>query len=336
MKYRVLYAADIHIYRKHLVCLFSGNQFLVIVIIHIAQEIPGRPCPLRHGVGLSLGRLSTYRALAVHPLVNSSQWRFSGSGRLIGFYLRQAKRKFFFRYRNGSAVRTMHDRNWLAPVSLAGEYPVTQLVVHGCPAKSALLDDMRRLFLKYRGFHAIPFSGIDHSSCRFCIGFCHIFDFLAVLGDNLDDRNSKLGCKFKVTVVMSRNAHDGSCTIIRQNVIRQPDWSLLPVQRVDRVTSGKYAGLFLILHTVYVRLHGRIVDILLYRLSCLIRSQALGKFVLRRKYHEGSAIKGIWPGGVDRDFFFSSVNWEIYFRAIGLSNPVCLHLLNLLRPVQLV
>ena len=135
---------------------------------------------------------------------------------------------------------------------------------------------------------------------------------------------------------MSRNAHDSSCTIIRQNVIGQPDWSLLPVQRVDRVTSGKYAGLFLILHTVYVRLHGRIVDILLYRLSCLVRSQALGKFVLRRKYHEGSAIKGIWPGGIDRDFFFSSVNWEIYFRAIGLSNPVCLHLLNLLRPVQLV
>ena len=41
VKHRMLHAADIHVYRKQGVRLLSGYQFLVIVIIHIAQEIPG-------------------------------------------------------------------------------------------------------------------------------------------------------------------------------------------------------------------------------------------------------------------------------------------------------
>ena len=40
MKHRMLHAADIHIHRQIFVRLFSGNKFLIILIIYIAQEIP--------------------------------------------------------------------------------------------------------------------------------------------------------------------------------------------------------------------------------------------------------------------------------------------------------
>ena len=41
VKHRMLHAADIHVYRKQGIRLLSGYQLLIIVIIHIAQEIPG-------------------------------------------------------------------------------------------------------------------------------------------------------------------------------------------------------------------------------------------------------------------------------------------------------
>ena len=164
VEYCVLHTADIHIYRQHFIRFLSGYQFLIVVIIHIPQEIPGRSCPLRHGIGLSFCIRSADRTLAVYPLVDSRQRRFSGSGRLIGLYIRQTKGQFFFRHRHIAAVRTVNDRDRLSPVSLTGEYPVTQLVVYGCASDSFFLNDMRSLFFQDRGLHTIPLTGIDHDS----------------------------------------------------------------------------------------------------------------------------------------------------------------------------
>src|SRR5699024_1961677 len=117
---------------------FSGNQFLVIFVIHIAEEVPGRSCPLRHGIGLSLGWGTAAWAGSIYPLVNSRQRRFSCTGRLIGFYFWKGQRKLVFRNRHVSAFWTVDDRNRLAPVTLTGEYPVTELVIYGLSSDSHL------------------------------------------------------------------------------------------------------------------------------------------------------------------------------------------------------
>ena len=85
----MLYAADVHVYGKIFVCLFLAYQLLAVVIVHVAQEIPGGSGPLGHGIGLSLCRCAADGAGGVHPLVNGSQRRFSGAGGLIALYLRQ-------------------------------------------------------------------------------------------------------------------------------------------------------------------------------------------------------------------------------------------------------
>ena len=51
--------------------------------VHIAQEVPGGTGPLRHGIGLSLCSSSADRTGGIDPLVNGSQRRFTGTGRLI-------------------------------------------------------------------------------------------------------------------------------------------------------------------------------------------------------------------------------------------------------------
>ena len=135
---------------------------------------------------------------------------------------------------------------------------------------------------------------------------------------------------------MGRYAHDGAGTIVSQYIIGQPDGNLFAVQRVNRIGTGEDAGLLLILHTVYVGLHGRIEDVFLYSLSGLVGSQALGQNVLRSQYHEGSAVKGVRSGGVNGDLLLAAFYREINLGAVGFSDPVGLHLFNLFRPVQLV
>ena len=74
MQYRMFHTTDVHIYRQIFVSFFFGNQFFIIFVIYITQEVPGRTCPLRHSVGLAFCRSATGRALAVNPFVDSSQW----------------------------------------------------------------------------------------------------------------------------------------------------------------------------------------------------------------------------------------------------------------------
>ena len=252
MQYRMFYTTDIHIDRKHGVCFFSGNKFLVIVRIYITKEIPGRTRPLRHGVGLSFRRLSTYRADRIHPGVDRRKRGLPGSRRLIGIHIRQGQRKLILRNRYGSTVRTMNNRDRLSPVSLTGEYPVTKLVVDCLSSNAFLFDHYRGFFFQDSRLHPIPFSRIDHGSGSLCICFRHIFNFFSIFGDHLDDWNMELRCKCKVTVIVGRYTHDRSGTIISQYIVGQPDRHFRTVHRIDGIASCKDSGLLLILKTVYI------------------------------------------------------------------------------------
>ena len=57
--------------------------------------------------------------------------------------------------------------------------------------------------------------------------------------------------------------------------------------------------------------------------------------MLRREHHVGRAEQRVRPGGVDGDPVFGG-GFEDHLRAGGFADPVALHLLDSLRPVQLV
>ena len=58
--------------------------------------------------------------------------------------------------------------------------------------------------------------------------------------------------------------------------------------------------------------------------------------MLRGQHHEGGSVESVGAGGVDGDLLIPAVDGEIHLRAVGFADPVGLHLLDLLRPVQLV
>ena len=336
MKHRMFHTADVHVYREIFVCLFFGDKLFIVFVVHVAQEIPRGTCPLGHRVRLALCCSTADRTGAVYPLIDGRQRRFAGSCRLVALYFRETQRKLVFRYRNISAVRAVDDRDRLAPVTLTGEYPVAQFVIDFFAAEAFFLDHVRSLFFQNGGFHSVPLAGVDHGSGCLCVCLFHIFDLFAVFCDDLNDRQIKFFREGKVTVVMCRYTHDRSGTVIRQNVIGQPDRNLCAIQRVDRISAGKYTGLLFVLHTVYIGLHGSLENVLLHFLFMVVGRQALCQSVLRSQYHEGCAVQCIRTCRIDGDFLVSSLHREIDFRTVGTADPVGLHLLNFFRPVQFV
>ena len=65
----------------------------VVLRIGIADVIPGRTSPLRHGIGLTFCRSSAARAGGVDPVCHGSQRRLAVIGRHVALYIRQAQRK---------------------------------------------------------------------------------------------------------------------------------------------------------------------------------------------------------------------------------------------------
>ena len=208
MQHRVLHASDIHVHGQVLVRLLPGHQLLVVVAVHVAQEIPGGTGPLRHGVGLPLGRSAADRAGGVHPLVDGRQRGLAGTGGLVALHLRQAQGQLVLGNRHAAALGAVDDRDRLAPVALAGEYPVAQLVVHRLVAKALLLDHVGGFLFQYRGLHAVPVAGI---------------------GDDLHDGQAELLGELEVAVVVGGHAHNRAGAVVSQHVIGQPDGRLGPV-----------------------------------------------------------------------------------------------------------
>ena len=66
MSCNMLHTAVVPVYRHPVVQLVHCGKFIVVVRIDIAQEIPGRTCPLRHCIGLTLCIAAALRAFAVY------------------------------------------------------------------------------------------------------------------------------------------------------------------------------------------------------------------------------------------------------------------------------
>ena len=195
---------------------------------------------------------------------------------------------------------------------------------------------MWSFFLKHRRLHTIPLTGVDHGSDCICICLSHILNLFSVFRDNLNDRNIEFCCELEVTVVMCRYTHDCSCTVVSQYIIRQPDWCLCSIQWVDRIASCEDSCLLFVLHTVNIGLHRCIINVFLYCFSCLICCERCCQFVLRSKYHKCSSVECIRSCCINSDLLISSFYREVNFCTVRFSDPVSLHLLNLLRPVKFI
>ena len=123
---------------------------------------------------------------------------------------------------------------------------------------------------------------------------------------------------------MGGHAHDCASSVTEQNVIRDPDWNLLIVYRIGRISPGEHAGfLFRKLSPFQVAFACGALAILSNRRPLLFGNKSLDKWMLGRQHHVSRAVKCVRPSSEDADFLFL-VEHEFDFRAFAATDPVSL------------
>ena len=316
-------------------CLFGSERF-VIVRIHVAQEIPARAGPLRHGVGLALGRAAALRAGGVDPVGHLAERTLAVVGGLIAVHLREHERELILRDRHPAALRAVDERDRLAPVTLAAEDPVAQLVVDLFLAEALLHDVFLHGGDGFFNGHAVEEAGVDHDGAV-VLGDEGFLRHVAA-GDDLDDRQAELRSKLPVALVVARNAHDDAGAVAHEDVVRDEHGQRLVrhgVHDLDALETD--AGLFLVeLAALKIGLvrslfliggHGVPVG--------NVRLPLLEQRMLRRNDHVRRAEERIGTGGVDGDIV-ADIGLERDLRAGGAADPVALLGLDALDVIHIV
>ena len=331
----VFYAADVLIHVHPVVRLFLVKRFLGIVGIAISQEIPGRIYKGIHGIEFANRLLATAWAGSLSKGLGSLQWRISLAGELhIG---RKLYRKILFLLRNPSALFTINHRNRAAPITLARNQPISQLVVHLSFAQSVRFQILGNLFNRFLVVHSGVLSGVNHGAFR-NESFCEVIDvdFRILAVHNRNDVQVKFLRKLKVALVVRRNRHDGTGSVIHHNVIGDENRNPLSVYRVDSIASGEYAGLLLCQRSSLD--FGLVLAFFLICFHCSFIFRTVGEFrykwMFRRQNHVGYAEQRVRTSGINLKLLAEVLNLKGHLRTGGTANPVLLHQLYLFRPAR--
>ncbi len=243
------------------------------------------------------------------------------------------------------AVLVVHDRERLTPVALAGEQPVAQFVLDGALAVSVGFQPSDHGRLRLFDGQTVQVVGVHQ---RAVTGVGRGRNITA--GNDFHDRQAEDRGEFPVALIVSGHGHDRAGAVTGQHVVGDEDRHLRAVHRVGRVGTQEDSGLLLVLLTLQIRF-GR--DRLAVRRNGFrgvtgilegparidaggpfLRGQPVDQLVLGRQDHIRGTEQGVRPGGEDLDPL--TIGIEFHLRATGSSDPVALHGLYVLWPVQAV
>ena len=271
--------------------------------------------------------------------MHDGQGGFAGIGRLVVVHHRQRHRELIFRHSHHAALVAVHNRDGFAPVALAAEHPVAELVVDLLLAQPFLLQILNDRFLRLRDLHAIKEAGIDHHAVL-NIGIRCFLNITA--RDDLNHRDAELMRELPVAGIMRRNSHDCARAVGHQNVVAQPNRNFLTGHGVDGAdTLQLHAGLILrqlgalkvtLLRGLRTVRHARVVvgDLVL---------QLVNQRMLRGQDHVRRTEERIRARGENAHLLARHGQGKIHFRADTAANPVALlhlHLVDEVHRVQAV
>ncbi len=322
----MLHSAVIPVHRHPVVqCLLAGQDFLILGI-RVPEEIPGRACPLGHGIRLPLCRASAAGTGGVHPLRHGSQRRFPVVRGLVGFHIRKHQRQLALVQGNKTAFFTLHNGNWLSPVTLPGKHPVPELEIGLALSQALLLQPGRDLLFGICHGKAVQKIGIHQSSGLHIRVHC-LLDAYRASRHHFYDGKVEFRGKVPVPLVVGGHCHDGTGSVGHQHIIGDPDGNLFSVHRIG---GGKPLNLHacLLLHKLRALKVGFLRGLLPVSHQSVIIPDLLLIFLnqgmLRGDHHIGCPEKGVRPGGIDAEFLPFSGDGEIHLRALGFADPVLL------------
>ena len=161
--------------------------------------------------------------------------------------------------------------------------------------------------------------------------------------DDLNDRQVELGGELEIARVMRRHGHDCAGAVAGEHVVGNPDGNLLAVDRIDGVSAGEHAGFFLRQFGAFqIGFFGNFGFVIFAIASLLFRrGDLINELVFRRQHHVSRAKQRVGPRGEHADSGIGNRqsaigNRKIHFRAFAAANPVPLHFLERIAPVNRV
>ena len=243
------------------------------------------------------GRLTQSVALASGALPSGA--------RLVVVELGQRQRQLAFG-NDLVLVAVPDDGKRLAPIALAGEEPVAQLVLDAARAELLFLQPVDHLRLGLGGGQAVEETGIDGDALagERRAGAVSLVAQAAARTAS-DSTTSMIGRsnftrEFVIALVVRGHGHDRAGAVAHQHVVGDPDRDLLAVDRIDRVGAGEDAGLALG-ESVRSRSLLFATSALYFcdGLALLGRGEFLDQRMLGREHHVGRAEERVGPRGED-------------------------------------
>src|SRR5690606_39130036 len=153
--------------------------------------------------------------------------------------------------------------------------------------------------------------------------------------EHVYDRKVEVFRESVVAGIAGWHGHDGARSVSGKDVVGDPDGYGGIVKRIDGVSSRKCAAdAFHLTHALPFRAVLRYLNIFLYFLALLRRRDLFYKFMFRRQHHKRNAVDGVDPRGKYINFRFGILNLEFQLTTGTLADPVALHFLDGLRPVD--
>ena len=204
-------APHVEVHLAPVVAFLSSAKLLVVVGVHVAQEVPAAAGPTGHGVGF-------HGLAAEHGPVfalGTGQGRFPVFRGQVGVDLGQGHGGVCDAL--GDAV-FVGDGEGFAPVALAAEHGVADAVVDFSGAATRSFDPVQSQWDGVAGAHAIPRVAVAQRGAL--VGAC---GFVGV-GAFKNGRNGQfeVGGEAPVALVASGHGHDGTRAVSGKDVVGDP------------------------------------------------------------------------------------------------------------------
>ena len=239
-------------------------------------------------------------------------------------------------------VTVVDDGERFAPVTLPGEEPVPELVLHAAVAAAVCLQSRDDRLFGLCDIQAVQVVGM-HEDAVAGVGLLRNISS----SNDFDGRQAECVREVPVALIMSGNGHDGAGAVAREDVVGDEHRDRLAVRGIGGVAAEEDPGLDLVLLTFQIRFgrdraavgrhsvgRGRrcASPAGVHTLGPLRRGDLIDEVMLGSQHQIGCPEQGVGPGGEHLNRGRS--DGEQRRRTGGAADPVALHGLDLLRPVQ--
>ena len=180
-------------------------------------------------------------------------------------------------------------------------------------------------------WQAIEGRRIDHGT----VALPRLLLYVAAARHYADDRQVERAREGVIAVVMSGHGHDGAFAVAHQHIVGDPERQLGSIGWIDRVTASEYARLAAGAVGAFVlALAGAGFDIGHHCGPAVVRGDLRHQWMLGSEHAVGCSPQRVGSRAEDPQHFIGAIDGERDFGPFRATDPVALHRLDALRPVE--